>query len=278
LESHLRLVNEILQERGYIVNGQFNPQLRATTASMVVETFKSVEDIYLMVKERYREGASWEAIQRALLRSFGSRHQLLEELDKRMNKLKFVKPYSVFISDVKSLYHLNRRLFSEGSDRRRLVQHVLSCLPEHVGRPLIDRLMRIDSDFELAVSFDKFVEMLETSLATKEAVERVYPRSTQTHQPIVRRVFQVDPVSPLTGEKNENRFFEKYENILVCTGRDAAKVIQEALQRDPALGAKLNMRNKKGYTYHLVGYNGSQAPELSCKSRPFVRSVVNQKN
>jgi hypothetical protein len=260
LESHLCMVEQILEERGYLQEGSFNPRLRASAASLVIESMKGLPEVLESAKALHRQGLQWSEFRATLVKEFGSRHHLLDELESRMRSLTFKKPYSTFISEIKSIHNLNRRIYADEEDRRRLVQNVIRSLPANIAKGMIDRLLKIDVDFE-RVQFDMFISNLEMILVSKEALERYHPSITERRSPLGVNQIQEN-------DRWQENWCKQFRGVLFCSGIGHEDELNRLCMENKEIQVKFIPRGRKG-PFAMLGYNSDSPPQLACYNRPF---------
>jgi hypothetical protein len=148
IDAHLRVVEEILTERQLIIMGRFNTSIKASTASLVIESLKSFPDVHASAKDKYRQGLDWNEMRSDLSKEFGSRYHLIDEMETQLRQLSFRSPYTAFIADLKMMYNLNLRLYADSSDRRRIVRKIIQVVPAGVRKPLIEKFVKLGKYIE----------------------------------------------------------------------------------------------------------------------------------
>jgi hypothetical protein len=272
LENHLDRINSILGEMNLLSDGLFDPKFKHRLMAIVSDSLSGVSEVSRAFDDLDRYGHDWAEIRKSLLSQFCSRAALRFTLKDKLNVLKFAKPYNKFINDVKEIYYIHKRFYSDSGEVGSLVRKVIEVLPNYISRPIVKEMVSINEDWEHAFPFDQFLKKVEASLVVPETCESVIPHS-KGHDSRSNLKGKVAAVREGKKDWLED-WVKSKDGVLYCCGPQHRDEVLQAAKDNARLEVKTFDKGKNG-PYALVGYSGKNAPSFQCSSRPFVLRTKN---
>ncbi|KAF4713984.1 hypothetical protein FOZ63_008503, partial [Perkinsus olseni] len=161
LKSHFSMLEGLMVEigAGKILPGQgYSPYAttRILCYNKLIESFGDCLDVVDAANEiAESSGYQWLTIRQELLAQFAQRDMLKTNYDDKLTKLKFggVQRTDEFLRHSSTIYHLYMDVFKgDSSERRRLVDKIMSKLPSDIRVRVIDKIkgyMPVNNDSEL---------------------------------------------------------------------------------------------------------------------------------
>ena len=269
LPDHLMILNQSLEELGYVVNGEFKPGMVMLVRNLVNDSLKEVPEVHRFSTGPGKMQLRWKELQALLVQEFASVHHIKSEIDTKLKNLTYQRPASTFISAIRDLYHLHRLFYTANPDSiRQLVNKIIQVLPRTTSSHLIRHLFLINPDWEIAMPFAEgpgrtFISVLEQQLSAAQTIAEVLGEQKPNRSPSDR----VNFVEPKKKEPWLESWCQKFQGVIRCHGPSHREEVEQLVGRDRTLEAKFFPNGKKG-PYCLIGFNGS-APTLKCANRPF---------
>jgi hypothetical protein len=267
LENHLDRVSSILGEMDLLEDGRFDPKYKHRLMAIVSESLGGVTEVSKSFEDLERFGHDWGMIRKSLLSQFCSRASLRFTLKEKLSSLKFTKPYTKFINDVKEIYYLHKRFYTDKGEVGSLVRKVIEVLPNFISRPIVKDLVLTDEDWEHAMSFEQFLRKVEANLIVSETCDSVI----QNNKSQENRSYVKDKVAAVREGRKDwlEEWVRSKDGVLYCCGPEHRDEVLQAARNNTKLEVKTFDKGKNG-PYALVGFNDMQAPTFQCSSRPFV--------
>jgi hypothetical protein len=274
-----------LEERGLVTDGEFTPGMTANAASAVIESLSRMTEVAAAARDKQRQGLSWRQMQQELLREFASRQQQLDSMNEKMARIKCDRPYASFVSEVKNVYNLHGRLYSDNSDHRNFVRWLLGIIPLGIAKSTVESLVRVKEDFEL-LPFSRIIDEIDRKLQTKETVDRLRIGESATGAKAVssvspsapRRIATVNQVSESNAPKMwQSDWCKTFKVVLYFSGTGHEEELKRVVAANPGLEVRFVPRGKKG-PFALLGCPTESVPALSCYDRPFTPYPPKSKN
>ncbi|KAF4646664.1 hypothetical protein FOZ61_005347, partial [Perkinsus olseni] len=114
-------------------------------------------------------GWSWQHLRHSVVRRYGRRSAIVDELSKLLRQLEFSSPSEVdaFLEKCEAIMHALEAAYGQDrSETRRVVKHIIGTLPPHIATEIIreikqtvgmasamSRRMAMDCDWELLLPF-----------------------------------------------------------------------------------------------------------------------------
>jgi hypothetical protein len=292
LEGHLRRVLILLSEYRLVNNGKIIDGYNFSVLSLVVETFRGVPAVYSEAQYQVEVGVGLSELSEILLSQFCHRSALYNLVREQLSALKLERPYSRYISNLRSVYRLHQRVFSRDENISKLIDHILLTVPRAASRKLGKELQAIDPiQWQTALPFDShdggksILSILSAALAEEEIVEdldsrikslkaSIHPSPTNTPAktgPIDRakRSFEEQTKSKVPWLEE---WVKKFKKVYKCWGDgcfEQLKNLDESFRQTTGKGEVKFIRSR-GYAF--VGINEDLPSPLACQHKEFVLS------
>ena len=206
---------------------------------------------------------------------FVDRRALAAYVESELSKLKLLRPYVGFVSQVRRLYRISSRVYKNRPDR--FVQAILARTPPKVQTTVAKTLCSIDPvEWQSALPIDSdshqeqtFLTVLKKALVEQEVMEDVQAMFPITRSAVVNDGRQTSELPRARGWLEP--WAAAYESIYKCTGECHEEL--KALQARHPDEAQFSVRfiNKKPgkEAYALVGWNSPVTVNLRCPHKPF---------
>jgi len=274
LENHFDTVNDMLKEMNLIIkNGEPHPDYVHRLLALIRESLVDVSEVSQAFDHLKKFGHNWKEIQQSLLNQFCSKASIRRDLETKLEHLRFVKPYPKFIQNIKEIYYVHRRFYSDSGELRSLVRKIIKVMPAFLARPIVKQMMLINEDWALAKPFDQFISMLESHLHIAEECDGATTQSrTRTSEGTKGRDDKLGAIFEKKKPWLED-WVKSFDGVLYCCGPGHRDELQQIEIHSGRLETKLFDKGTKG-PYALIGYKGSP-PTLNCTTRPFVLKSKN---
>lgn len=251
LENHLDRVNSILEEMDLLSEGQFERKFKHRLMAIVSESLSGVSEVSKSFEDLEKFGHDWESIRKSLLAQFCSRASLSFTLKEKLSALKFSKPYTKFINDIKEIYYLHKRFYSDKGEAGSLVRKVIEVLPNFISRPIVKELVLTNEDWEHAVGFEQFLKKVESHLVVAETCDSII-QTGKTIDKRADRTFRARSIERINGKSWLDEWSDRFKSVwyLKSPNLDA---VREVLNK--AVEYKTMNGRVPGGEYYFVGFH-----------------------